>query len=90
MYSKAFEEQESPVDGRLLLVLDAAEKAKASIYKGKIKIVCEDLMCFPADPVTLGALACSAYDPWAISDPEEGVHSHMSYAKWCLLRSKAR
>ena len=51
-------------------------------YKGKIKVVGENLMCFPADPVTLDALACSTYDPWAISDPDPMPTETISCGEW--------
>jgi hypothetical protein len=41
-------------------------------YKGKIKVVAGDKMCFPVNPETLEPLACSLYDPYAWSDPEWG------------------
>lgn len=33
-------------------------------WRGKIKVVGTDNMCWPVDPITLSALACSFYDPW--------------------------
>jgi len=38
-----------------------------SYYKGKIKVVGEDKMCFPVDPITLEPLATSSYDPYPLS-----------------------
>jgi len=40
-------------------------------YKGKIKVVGSDKMCFPVNPETLEPLACSSYDPYAWSNPEK-------------------
>lgn len=51
-------------------------------YKGKIKVVGCDLMCFPVDPVTLNALACSSYDPWAIRDPDPEPIETISCGEW--------
>ena len=55
-------------------------------YKGKVKVVCDDLMCFPVDPVTLEPLACSYYDAYAISDPDPEPIKTISYGEWLRLR----
>lgn len=41
-----------------------------SLYTGKIKVVGEDLMCFPINPETLEATSCGCYDPYAWTDPD--------------------
>ena len=56
-------------------------------YAGKIKVVCADMMCFPVDPQTLEALACSSYDPYAISDPDPEPVETIGYFEW--LKRKA-
>lgn len=40
------------------------------LYKDKIKVVCDDKMCFPVDPKTLKPITSSIYDPYAWSDPD--------------------
>ncbi len=57
-------------------------------YAGKIKVVCDDLMCFPVDPVTLEALACSYYDAYAITDPDREPVKTIGYFEWLNLRKK--
>ena len=59
-------------------------------YRGKIKVVGADLMCFPADPLTLAALACSSYDPWAISDPDTTPVETISCGEWNKRRADRR
>lgn len=51
-----------------------------SDYGGKVKVVNEDRMCFPADPVTLEPLRCSVYDAWAWNEPD--AHEIISAADW--------
>lgn len=51
-------------------------------YKGKIKVVGPDFMCFPVDPTTLKAVGCSVYDPYAIADPDPTPVETISYAEW--------
>jgi hypothetical protein len=53
-----------------------------SYYEGRIKVVCHDLTCFPVDPTTLEPLACGSYDPWAISDPEQGPLETIGTCEW--------
>jgi hypothetical protein len=57
-------------------------------YENKIKVVCEDMMCFPVNPITLEATAISCYDPWAWSDPETSPMETITHAEW-LNRSRA-
>lgn len=59
-------------------------------YRGKIKVVGADLMCFPADPLTLDALACGSYDPWAISDPDTTPVETISCGEWNKRRADRR
>lgn len=51
-------------------------------YRGKIKVVGLDLLCFPADPVTLEATSCSCYDPWAYTDPDPEPIETISIGEW--------
>jgi hypothetical protein len=51
-------------------------------YKGKIKVVCESLDCFPVDPKTLEALSTGCYDPCAISDPDPEPVETISASEW--------
>lgn len=55
---------------------------KKSFYAGMIKVVCSDLMCFPVNPISLEATACSCYDPWALSDPDSIPVETISYSEW--------
>ncbi len=55
-------------------------------YKGRIKVVGADLMCFPVDPQTLEALACSTYDPYALKDPDPEPVETIDACEW--LRRK--
>lgn len=43
-----------------------------SRYEGKIKIICPDGLCFPVDPVSMGALGvgCFMPDAWNSDDGE--------------------
>lgn len=50
-------------------------------YTGKIKVVCADMGCFPVNAKSLEALACTVYDPYAWSDPEDAVET-ISYEEW--------
>lgn len=54
--------------------------------KSTIKVIGNDLMCFPVDAETLKPLKCGCYDPWAWSDPEPG--EHISIGEWNLRVSK--
>jgi hypothetical protein len=57
-----------------------------SYYAGKVKVVGNDLMCFPADPETLAPLACSTYDPYALTDRELGPVETISFGEWLHRR----
>lgn len=56
-------------------------------YVGKVKVVGEDMMCFPADPKTLDPLGCSCYDAYARSDPEVGPVETISVGEWSTRRN---
>jgi hypothetical protein len=53
-----------------------------SRYEGKIKVVGVDLMCWPVNPATLEATACSTYDPYAWCDPEREPIETISHDEW--------
>jgi hypothetical protein len=59
-------------------------------YQGKIKVVGEDLMCFPADPVTLEPLSCGCYDPYAWSCPDHEPVETIGIEEWQDRRNKLR
>ena len=59
-------------------------------YCGKIKVVCEDLTCFPVDPKTLKALATAVYDPWAWADPDPAPVETITVAEWNRRRQHQR
>jgi hypothetical protein len=49
------------------------------------EVVCEDMMCFKVDPVTLEPKSSSYYEPAAWSDPKG---PQMSYIQWVLKRNE--
>ena len=51
-------------------------------YAGKVKVVGEDLMCFPAAVGTLDPLSCGCYDPWAWVDPDSEPVETISINEW--------
>lgn len=57
-------------------------------YKNRVKVICPDLMCFPADPDTLAPLATSSYDPWAVSDPDPEPARTIGFGEWCAIRDR--
>jgi hypothetical protein len=57
-------------------------------YKGLIKVVGCDLMCFPVHPETLAPLGCGAYDPYAWTDPDPEPVATISVGEW-LRRTEA-
>jgi len=59
-----------------------------SRYSGKIKVVCVDLLCFPADPQTLDPLGTGVFDQWAWSDPEDGPVETIDIAEWQIRRNR--
>ena len=61
-------------------------------YAGKIKVVCEDLMCFPVRVSDLEPTSCSTYDQWALSDPDHEPVETISVSEWnlrCIAREDA-
>lgn len=58
------------------------------IYTGKIKVVCVSMQCFPVEPITLEALACGIYDPYANDYHDPEPIEIISHAEWCIRRSK--
>ena len=63
---------------------------KVSRYPGKIKVVGEDLLCFPADPKTLDPLGSGCFDQWAWTDPEPGPIETICLAEWQTRRNRQR
>jgi hypothetical protein len=59
-------------------------------YSGKIKVICNDLMCFPVNPTTLEPLSCESYDAYAITDPDSEPVETISHSEWCKRRDKQR
>ena len=59
-------------------------------YKGKIKVVGVDLMCFPAHLETLEPLACGCYDPFAWSDQDAEPVETISVGEWNDRRNAQR
>lgn len=57
-------------------------------YIGKVKVVCVDMMCFPARPTDLEPLACSCYDPYAWSDPDPEPVETISFYEWLRRTDK--
>ena len=57
-------------------------------YKQKIKVVCNDLMCFPVDPNTLEATSCSVYDPYAMTDPDPEPVETISHNEWIKRKDR--
>ena len=51
-------------------------------YKGKIKVVGEDMMCFPVHAATLEPLSCGCYDPYAWSDPDPEAIETIGTMEW--------
>jgi hypothetical protein len=61
-----------------------------SRYTGKVKVVGTDLLCFPADPVTLDALGTCCYDAYAWSDIESGPVETIDVSEWSRRRDRKR
>jgi hypothetical protein len=57
-------------------------------YAGKVKVVCEDLMCFPARPGDLEPLACGSYDPYAWIDPDPEPVETIGFCEWLKRRDE--
>lgn len=51
-------------------------------YAGKVKVICADLMCFPARVGDLEPLACACYDAYAIVDPDPEPVETIDVAEW--------
>ena len=51
-------------------------------YKGKIKVIGVDMMCFPVDPVTLESLSCGCYDPYAWTDMDTDAVENIGIGAW--------
>ncbi len=56
-------------------------------YTGKIKVVCDDLMCFPVDPKTFEAISCGSYDAYAITDPDPEPLETIGTGEWYSRRA---
>lgn len=57
-------------------------------YAGKVKVVGEDYMCFPASVTTLAPLSCGCYDPHAWSDPDPDPLETISISEWQRRRNE--
>ena len=71
-----------------LLRKQGAKMTKESIYKGNIKVVAEDLMCFPVAVGSLAPLSCGVYDPYALSDPDPTPVETVSISEWQRRREE--
>lgn len=58
-------------------------------YRGRIKVVGYDMLCFPADPKTLEPLSTGSYDPFAWTDPDEAVET-IDVVEWNVRRNALR
>jgi hypothetical protein len=56
------------------------------MYQDRIKVVGLDMMCFPADPLTLEPIGASSYDPYAWSHPENEPAETIGINEWQLRR----
>ena len=56
-------------------------------YKDKIKVVGNDLMCFPVCPKTSEPKACSLFDAYAVSQPDPEPIETISVNEWNKRRS---
>lgn len=57
-------------------------------YAGKVKVVGEDLMCFPVRPGDFEPLACGCYDPYAWSDPDPEPMETIGIGEWRRRRNE--
>ena len=57
-------------------------------YTNRIKVVCDDLMCFPVLPETYEPTGVSCYDAYALTDPDPEPIETISYSEWLDFRSK--
>ena len=53
--------------------------ARVNAVGQTIEVVCNDMMCFKVDAVTLQAVTCCYYEPAAWNDPRG---PQMSYGEW--------
>ena len=51
-------------------------------YKGKIKVVGEDLLCFPVNPITLEAESCGCFDSYAFTAPDPEPDETIHFTEW--------
>ena len=58
------------------------------MYKNKIKVCGQDLICFPVNPETLEPENCGCYDPWAFTDPEKECLETISVTEWIKRQRK--
>jgi len=56
----------------------------------RIKVVGPDMMCWPVDAVTLEALACSHYDPYAWVTPDPKYTETISMHEWYDRRKQLK
>ena len=56
----------------------------------RIRVVADNLMCWPVSAATLEALACSCYDPWARSDPGPEFVETISEGEWLKRKAALR
>ena len=64
------------------------EDVMSGYYVGKVKVVGDDLMCFPARADDLEPLACGCYDPYAWSDPDQDPVETIDIGEWQSRRSE--
>jgi len=57
-------------------------------YFGKVKVVCDDMMCFAARLGDLEPVSCSTYDPYALSDPDTEPRETISLSEWYRRRDE--
>lgn len=55
-------------------------------YKGRIKVVPSDRLCFAVDPVTLKPVGGCCYDPYALTNPDSTPVDTISFAEWLTRR----
>ena len=59
-----------------------------SRYTNRIKVVCDDLMCFPVLQETYEPTGVSYYDAYALSDPDPVPIETISYNEWLYIRNQ--
>lgn len=59
-------------------------------YKGMVKVVGVDMMCFPVHPETLAPRSCGCYDPYAWCDPDPEPVETISSEEWYSRRGGRR